>query len=130
MAARRTPQRQVILRTVKFAPQPLAAEEVFRRVRRVSPGIGSATVYRNLQALVKSGEMYRVESGDGIRRFVGHAYHRVIFTCQRCGETKARTTQVCPDYASQALPGDRVVAVSEMMMSGLCADCAKTLQQL
>lgn len=126
-AARRTPQRQSILRTVKFASQPLAAEEVARQVRRSSPGIGAATVYRNLQALVKAGEIYRVESGDGVRRFVGHAWHRAIFTCQRCGETKEQTTQARPDYVAQALPGDRVVAVSELMMSGLCADCAKTL---
>lgn len=129
IAARRTPQRQSILRTVKFASEPMAAEEIARQVRRSNPNVGAATVYRNLQALVKSGEIYRVESGDGVRRFVGHAWHRATFTCQRCGETKERTTQVFPDYGAPALPGDRVVAVSELVMSGLCADCAKTLGQ-
>lgn len=129
VAARRTPQRQVILRTVKFAPQPLAADDVFRRVRNVTKGIGSATVYRNLQALVKSGEIFRIDSGNGIRRFVGHAHHRTVFTCQRCGEVKEHTANVSPAFVSQALSGNRVVAVSELMMSGLCADCAKTLQR-
>lgn len=127
--ARRTPQRQVILRTVKFAPEPLTADEVFSRVRTVDKGIGSATVYRNLQALVKSGELYRVESGDGLRRFVGHAYHRAMFTCQRCGETKERQAQLRPEYVTQAFPGQRVVAVSELVMSGLCANCAKKVRQ-
>lgn len=128
-ASRHTPQRQIVLRTVKFATQPLGAEEVFRRVRRVTKGIGSATVYRNLQALVKSGEIFRIESGDSVRRFIGHAHHRAIFTCQRCGEAKEHMAHVSPDYVSQTLPGNRVVTVSELMMSGLCADCATTLQR-
>lgn len=127
-AVRRTPQRQTILRTVKFAPQPMSAEEVVRQVGRMGSPIGAATVYRNLQALVKSGEIFRIESGDGVRRFVGHAWHRAIFTCQRCGEMKQVLAQASPNYVRTALPGDRVVAVSELVMSGLCADCAKTLR--
>ncbi len=124
---RRTTQRQTVLRTVKFATGPLTADEVVQAVRRTVPGVGLATVYRNLRSLVSRGELYQVESQDGVRRFVGHTFHTALFTCQRCTKAHRLTSQTLPAYVDRKMFGDQVVTVSQLSASGLCAACAKKI---
>lgn len=125
---RRTTQRQAILRIVKFSVDPMTADAVTKAVKSVSPGIGEATVYRNLRRLVERGEIYHVESSDGVRRFIGHAYHTATFTCQRCGKERTLKSQTLPDYFDRKMFGNQVVTVSQLIASGLCATCQKKIQ--
>lgn len=124
---RRTTQRQTILRTVKFSVEPVTAEAVAAAVKKFLPGVGVATVYRNLQHLVERGEIYRVESRDGVRRYVGHTHHTAVFTCQRCGKERHLKSQSLPAYVDRKMFGDQVVTVSQLTASGLCAACRKKL---
>lgn len=127
---RRTTQRQTVLRTVKFSVEPVTAEQVVRAVRKISSGVGLATIYRNLQHFVDRGEIYRIESRDGIRRFVGHTYHTATFTCQRCSKERHLKSRTLPAYVDRKMFGDQMVTVSELIASGLCAACAKKISSL
>lgn len=124
---RRTNQRQIVLRAVKFSVEPVTAEIVARIVKKTILGIGKATLYRNLLRLVEAGEIYQVESRDGVRRYIGHTYHTAIFTCQRCGKVRQLKSRTLPAYVDRKMFGDQVVTVSELTASGLCATCAKKL---
>lgn len=124
---RRTTQRQTILRMVKFSSEPVTAEAVTRAVKPACPGIGIATVYRNLRHLVERGEIYQVESRDGLRQFVGHTYHTAVFTCQRCGKERHLTSRTLPAYVDRKMFGNQVVTVSQLTASGLCAACRKKI---
>lgn len=112
---------------VKFSVEPVTAEAVTKAVKPACPGIGVATVYRNLQHLVERGEIFRVDSHDGIRRFVGHAYHTATFTCQRCGQERQLTSRTLPAYVDRKIFGDQTVTVSQLAASGLCAACRKKI---
>lgn len=124
---RRTTQRQTVLRTVKFSVEPVTVEQVIKSVRRSCPGIGLATIYRNLQHFVERGETFQVESRDGVRRYVGHTYHTAMFTCQRCGKQRRLKSRTLPAYVDRKMFGDQMVTVSELVANGLCATCAKKI---
>ena len=56
----RTSQRRAILRALEEAPGPLTPQEVFQSASRHHPGLGLATVYRNLGALAERGAVSTV----------------------------------------------------------------------
>jgi len=86
---RLTFSRQVILNLFQAKPQDLSAEDVFFAVHRKYPGIGIATVYRNLEILTRAGLLSKFDFGDGPSRYEitsetkkGHHHHLI---CTRCG---------------------------------------------
>lgn len=124
MRRRTSPQRQTILRMVKFAPAPMTSGELRRRLPKLAP----ATLFRNLEQLVEHGEIFSVDGLDGNRRYVGHAWHEAEFRCQRCGQTQRLDGQVRPNAVDQQVFSRSQVFVTTFRASGLCAACLKELQ--
>ncbi len=67
------------------------AEEVFANLIKNYPGLGIATVYRNLSALSSSGVLNRFDFGDGKSEYElsdrhkgGHHHHHLV--CSNCGK--------------------------------------------
>ena len=58
---RMTPQRNVLLRLLSQTRTHPTADELFQRVRRQLPSVSHATVYRNLQELVRARLIARLE---------------------------------------------------------------------
>lgn len=89
-----TPQRRIILQALVDSSKHLSAEEIAERVNRVESGISVATVYRNLNLLVKIGMVSKLDLHDGPARYElnqGHDHHLV---CLGCGN--AIKLGVCP----------------------------------
>jgi Fur family transcriptional regulator, ferric uptake regulator len=66
----------------------VTVEELWRRVRRSSPGSNYVTVYRTLKTLARNGLAIEVRFSDGISRYepargMGSPIH---FICRRCGK--------------------------------------------
>ena len=84
-----TAQRLAVAEVVFFAGDHLSAEDVARRVakERGSP-IGTATVYRTLDLLVRSGLVTERDFGEGFKRYEpaasGQAHEHCI--CSSCGK--------------------------------------------
>lgn len=121
MRQRSSPQRQTLLRAVKFAPEPLTSAEIRRRV----PKLASTTTFRNLDNLVRRGEIFVVDGLDGQRRFVGHAWHEAEFRCQRCGMTRHLKSETLPVNINRKMFGHQRVFVATLRASGLCGTCLK-----
>ena len=121
---RHTKQRQAVLRTVKFSPSALSAEQVLSGVKKLWPDIGLATVYRNLDFLTKRGEIYEFEGENGTKQYIGHSSHRAVFRCQRCGQIQEMSVTADTDMWKR-----NVVFISKLSAQGLCASCAKILQK-
>lgn len=124
---RHTVQRQLVLRFIKLSARPQSAEDVWRAVRRHDRDIGQATIYRNLQLLVRRGEIFRTDSRDGLRRYIGQPWHAAMFTCQRCGKERRLRSRTRPAYVDRKMFGDQIVVVSELTATGLCGGCAREL---
>ena len=83
---RMTHQRQVILEEVMKDGGHPTADEIYERVRKQLPRISMGTVYRNLDILVSSGFISRIEPGLPQMRFDGKTRDHYHITCIRCGK--------------------------------------------
>lgn len=83
-----TPQRQLVVQALlRSSGEHLSAEEVYNIVKKESPEIGLATVYRTLDLLSDLGILRKMDFGDGRARFEfaddTHQHHHLI--CLSCG---------------------------------------------
>lgn len=128
MAIRHTKTRQWTLRAVKLSPRALTAEEVFAAVKRRCPEAGLATVYRNLEFFARRGELYRVEGDDGVKRYIGHSFHQVLFRCQRCGKIRELPSVSLQAYVNRKMWGRQTVFFSRLTAQGLCGSCVRVVK--
>lgn len=121
---RLTPQRQAVLDALRESPDHPTAQDVIDRVRRTSPGIGAATVYRALNLLVEQGQALELDLGDTAARYDANTTRHDHVVCERCG---AATDVDAPLPAGLA---ERVSSVSgftvtghDLRFRGLCPTC-------
>ena len=121
-----TPQREAIARVVLEADDHLSAEEVGRAVARRGPAVGTATVYRTLDHLVRSGTVAERDFGEGFKRYepsrdIPHHEHLLCTNCGKVAEFRderlERMTTLIADAHGYLRQRHRLV------IHGLCADC-------
>lgn len=85
-----TPQREATLQVLlENEKDHLSAEEIFFFVKRKSPEIGLATVYRTLEILTEISVLDKVSFNDGVARYdlrkegAKHFHHHLL--CLECG---------------------------------------------
>ena len=122
---RHTPQRQAILRLIKLTPEPLSSAVISTRIRKVMVGVSRATIYRNIDQLVKNGEIFRLDGEDG-PEYIGHAYHQATFRCQRCGKERQLKSATLPTYVDRKMFGKQKIFTSQLIAQGLCGTCDRT----
>jgi Fur family peroxide stress response transcriptional regulator len=100
------------------------AEEVLHAVRRELPSLGLATVYRNLETLVREGRASRTMHPEGAR-YDGRVDPHHHFICTQCG--RVANVEPCPEQASWAEAFQRKTGASVqrlvMELRGVCATC-------
>jgi len=83
-----TQQRLAIAEALFSADSHLSAEDLAGRVAKQGVGVGTATVYRTLDLLVKGGLAREHDFGEGFKRYepltAGQAHEHCI--CQSCGK--------------------------------------------
>lgn len=82
---RLTPQREVLLRVLSEAMGHPTADDMVRRVREVLPTVSHATVYRNLQELVREGLIRTLEVAGTALQFELNPDDHHHFVCRKCG---------------------------------------------
>jgi len=101
-----------------------SAEEIHRRVQKVSPRVSLGTVYRNLQRLTEEGKIRTVRLGERNARYDPTLEEHDHFICQRCGRVddvwlkRDRHVNVTPLVARGFIIIDQSLAVH-----GLCPQC-------
>jgi Fur family ferric uptake transcriptional regulator len=121
---RDTAQRRAIRRVLDEAERPLGALEVLQASKPFAPGLGIATVYRNIKALVVGGAISTVVIPGEPPRYEaagkGHHHH---FLCESCG--KVYELGGCLGSLKGLLPRDFLMTSHELLLHGRCADCAR-----
>ncbi|KYG60478.1 Fur family transcriptional regulator [Bdellovibrio sp. HCB117] len=82
-----TQQRTQMLKILLAHPDPISADEIFKKFDDKSDGMDLVTIYRILKKFEEAGIVSRLEFGDGVARFElalesGHHHHHVI--CRQC----------------------------------------------
>ena len=122
-----TRQKQVILEVLRQSPVPLTAGEIFTRAAERQPSLAKSTVYRNLEALRKRGEVTPglKENGESLyeaARPNGHKHYLICKGCHAMVDLPA-----CPLHELEADIEDAsgfTVTEHVLQLYGYCKDCA------
>ncbi len=119
---RQTRQRDAIRGALAAAARPLSPQEVLSAARRALPGLGIATVYRTVKALVAEGALHTVELPGAPPRYelAGKRHHH-HFHCRACDGVFE--VDACPAGIPRLLPGGFRLERHEIILYGLCAGC-------
>ncbi len=85
---RNTRQREEILNAFLTANRHITVEELYNEVAKKDPGVGYATVHRNLNLLRECGLAEEIKIGKQKMRFeppYGHGHHDHLI-CLKCGQ--------------------------------------------
>ena len=122
-SVRKTKQRDAIRDVFSEHDRPLSPDEVRELSSQAIPGIGIATVYRNLKSLVEDGVLRVVEiPGSAPRYESAHLGHHHHFQCNDC--SKVFDIHKCPgDLKSLTPPGFEVTSHA-ITLYGHCPECS------
>jgi Fur family ferric uptake transcriptional regulator len=120
---RRTQQREAIDGFLRKAGRPVSPREIFQGAGRRVSGLGMATVYRALRAMLDEGRVVHVKLPGQPDRYEmagkGHHHH---FSCRSCG--RVFELEGCPGEMSGLLPPGFRADAHEVVLYGRCASCA------
>lgn len=120
---RNTRQRNAIHEAIAAAERPLLPQEVLAAAQASVPGLGIATIYRNLKALVEEGALRTVSLPAENPRYelAGHQHHH-HFQCTQC--QRVFDVHACPGDLSRLAPAGFTVEDHDLTLYGRCSDCA------
>jgi Fur family transcriptional regulator, ferric uptake regulator len=120
---RNTRQRSAIREAIAQADRPLLPQEVLDAAQQAVPGLGIATVYRNIKGLVEEGALQTVNLPGENPRFevTGHRHHH-HFQCRQC--QRVFDVYACPGDLSQLAPQGFTVEDHDLTLYGRCKECA------
>ena len=122
---RLTPQRRAVLDVLRASHDHPTAYDVFERVRKISPGIGPATVYRSLALLVESGQALELSLGDGSSaRYDANTDRHDHLVCERCHRAVDIQTPLSRGtVAGVESASGFVITGYDLQFRGVCPDC-------
>jgi Fur family ferric uptake transcriptional regulator len=121
-----TSQRDDIARVFFGTNRHISVEELYHDVRKVSPRVGYATVYRTVRLLRECSLATERHFHDGEARFENaeQEHHHDHLICERCGRivefTNERIEELQEAVASKL---GLVISRHKMELYGVCADC-------
>jgi Fur family ferric uptake transcriptional regulator len=126
-----TRQRRLVLEELRKLKNHPSAEYLFGIVRKTMPNISLGTVYRNLDVLVNSGMVLKLELAGGQSRYDGDVSPHYHVRCRRCGAVGD-----LPEAAVMGVSNPRVLESSyivtgwRMEFDGICplCQCAQVAQ--
>jgi Fur family ferric uptake transcriptional regulator len=125
MTIRNTHQRNAIREVFNRADRPLSTAEVLKAAQRHKSGLGIATVYRTLKMLLDEGWLNTIKlPGEPPRYERAGKPHHHHFYCQVCG--RAYEVPGSEALLQNVVPKGFVLESHDLVLSGRCADCART----
>ncbi len=120
---RNTRQKSAIRDVFEAMDRPLGPQEVLDHAAVQTKGIGIATVYRNIKALVEEGWLTPVDlPGEPSRYEISGKAHHHHFHCQNCG--KVYDLPGCPIQVKPSLPPGFIATAHEVVLYGRCDVCS------
>lgn len=122
-----TRQRQVILDVLEeHRGEHLTAEEIYLAVKTVMPGIGLATVYRNLEMMARLEIIHKTSFDERGHRYEfceaeGHFHHH--FICLTCGSILEVKDDLLHALESEMERKGFVIVDHSLKLYGHCPEC-------
>ena len=120
-----TAQRDDIARAFFEQGHHISAEELYHEVKKKSPHVGYATIYRTLRLLKECELLIERHFDEGQARYEAFGErHHDHFICERCGRIIEFENEAI-ERMQQIVARELRVALTrhKMELYGLCADC-------
>ena len=119
---RNTRQRAAIEAAIRAAGRPLSPQEILQAAQADAPGLGIATVYRQIKALQDDQQIQAVLlPGENPRYELAGQQHHHHFHCSRC--QRVFDIHACPGNVAAIAPSGFEVQRHELTLYGVCGDC-------
>jgi Fur family ferric uptake transcriptional regulator len=128
---RLTPQREIILSVLHQVEGLATADEIHRRVQRISSSVDISTVYRTLDLLQELDLVSSVDAGDEQRRYELLGLHgpHLHLVCRACGKVIGADSAVAKAFARRLQEQYGFsVELDHLSVPGLCAACAEATE--
>ena len=123
-------QREIILEVLKNRKDHPTAEMLYNEIAQKMPGIGIATVYRNLASLYKTGKIQKIETMQGeADRFDGDLRPHIHFEFSKCNEIydifldEEENTELNDKLTELTKIINADFTSSKIVLKGLCQKC-------
>lgn len=77
-------QREMILEYLSHTTAHPTAETIYGDLKPECPSLSLATVYRNLNLLVNTGKIIKLDTGENVDRFDANTNNHYHFVCTAC----------------------------------------------
>ena len=122
--SRKTKQRDALREVLERSERPLSIGELREAATKRIDGLGVATVYRTVNALLEDDVVEAVAiPGEPVRYELANKGHHHHFQCEKC----ARVFDIagCIDNIRKLIPPKFRVRTHELTVYGLCGSCAR-----
>lgn len=120
---RHSKQREAVLALLRSTKTHPTAEWLYSRLKDEFPGLGLATVYRNLRLFEQQGLLQRIDVGDGFDHFDADTRNHYHFFCTECRNV-IDIDMPCIEFENE-LPGGLVAKRHQLVFFGECNMCKK-----
>ena len=123
---RNTKQLSFILDTIKMMPRHFTADDVYEEVKKEYPGLGQATVFRNLNKMAEEGILLRIEVPGGGRGYELRAPKHYHAKCMKCGKLFDIEMDYMPNLEKKVKDAHGFqFSGHDIIFTGLCSSCIK-----
>jgi Fur family peroxide stress response transcriptional regulator len=123
LGQRATRQRRAVYAALAAHPDHPTAEDLHLEVRRRLPGLSLATVYKNLEVLVRAGAAGRILRADGVWRYDVRADEHDHLRCLGCGRVEDIERPRRPGRFADITDSRFKVTGYRLELVGYCAPC-------
>ena len=118
-------QRETILEILKKSYRHPTADEVFEEAKTILPNISLATVYRNLDELVKNDLVKKISTKSSKDRYDLPKSKHMHAICNSCGKIEdIELNFSVRELEKQVLTQSKIRCNSEnIIIHGICKDC-------
>lgn len=119
-------QRELVLKTLRENVVHPTADFLYEILRKELPSISLGTVYRNLNQLVESGMIRRIDGLDGCVHFDHNLNSHYHFICTKCNKVYDVPYDVAPEIADKVMQKTGLIVESyDISFKGICPECHK-----
>lgn len=129
MHARRTEQRETIIKVLRSTTCHPTVDWIYDEVRKEIPNISLGTVYRNLKLLRESREILEIDLSGTFSRFDGNSDNHYHFRCDKCGRVFDIDEPVNKELDERvARKTGFGISHHRLEFRGLCQECQKVAE--
>ena len=118
-------QRETILKYLINSKEHPTAEKIYLDLKSTLPNLSLATVYRNCNVLVDSGQVMRLTATDKVDRFDADISEHQHFVCTSCQQVSDLYFKLSEDNINKNLSDGYKADSYQIYIYGICDKCQK-----